>query len=347
MSSDLFKTLREAMEKPGPSGFEDEIRAYITDKLVKRGLEPSRDPLGNIYVRFGPEENVETLVIAAHMDEIGLLATGVDEKGKLFFTTLGGVPLNILDSMHVNVKSQTGYIPGIIGILPPHLRRDEKQQAKLEDYRIDIGAESRDEVIDLGVSTPAPVVLESKYRELRKGEVVTGRPLDNRIGVAILLELAEELKDLSASNRSIILAWTVQEEIGLKGAYSLSHKVNADYMIAVDTITCCRPPYTGGYKLGGGPVLRLVDRAYISCMPLAGWIRKISQESRIALQVAVAQGGTDAAAGIHAGLCSTAITVATENTHSTVEKAYKMDIELAYELIKKVILEFAEKGIQS
>jgi putative aminopeptidase FrvX len=347
MSGDIFKILREAMGKPGPSGFEDEISKYIKDKLVEAGLEPSSDPLGNIYVRYGPENGEETLVIAAHMDEIGLLATGVDEKGKLYFTTLGGVPLNILDSMHVNVKSKTGYIPGIIGILPPHLRKDDKQQAKLEDYRIDIGAESRDEVIDLGVVTPAPVVLENKYREMRKGEVITGRPLDNRVGVALLLELAKELRNISPRNRSIVLAWTVQEEIGLKGAYSLSHRINADYMIAVDTITCCRPPYTGGYKLGNGPVLRLVDKAYISCMPLANWVRKISSEHRIKLQVAVAQGGTDAAAGIHAGLCSTAITVATENTHSTVEKAYKTDIELAYELTKNLSMEFIEKGIRS
>ena len=345
MVAELFELLKESLNPPGPSGFEDEVKDFITKKLEEFGLHPSHDKMGNIFVSYGSNDYSETLVIAAHMDEIGLLVTGVDDKGKLYFTTLGGVPLNILDSMHVKVKTKYGYIPGIIGIVPPHLKRDEKQPSKLEDYRIDIGAESKDEAFDLGIEPPNPGILEHKYVELRKREIVAGRPLDDRIGVAILLKLASDLRNIEIENRKIILAWTVQEEIGLKGAYALSHRLNADYMIAIDTITCCRPPYTGGYKLGKGPVLRLVDRAYISCMPLAKWIIQKSKETRINLQIAAAQGGTDAAAGTHTGTCSTAITVAAENSHSTVEKAYKRDIELSYKLLQAVATEYSEKGV--
>ncbi|MCE4615154.1 MAG: M20/M25/M40 family metallo-hydrolase [Desulfurococcales archaeon] len=345
MVAELIKLLKESMIPPGPSGFEDEIRSYITRKLEEIGLQPSQDNMGNVYLSLGQKDYEETLVIAAHMDEIGLLVTGIDEKGKLYFITLGGVPLNMLDSMHVKVKTENGYVPGIIGIIPPHLKRDDKQPSKLEDYRIDIGAEAKDEAADLGIEPPSPAVLEHKYVELRGGEVIAGRPLDDRVGVAILLKLAGILKDKRVKNRKIILAWTVQEEIGLKGAYALSHMLNADYMIAIDTITCCRPPYTGGYGLGKGPVLRLVDRAYVSCIPLSKWIMQQAKDSRLSLQIAVAQGGTDAAAGTHAGICSTAITVATENTHSTVEKAYKRDIELSYELLERVVEEYLEKGI--
>jgi putative aminopeptidase FrvX len=222
MDSKLIDLLRESMIPPGPSGFEDEVRSYIVRKLEEQNLHPLKDNMGNIYLSFGSNTG-ETLLIAAHMDEIGLLVTGVDDKGKLFFTTLGGVPLNMLDSMHVNVRTKNGYIPGIIGIIPPHLRRDEKQQPKLEDYRIDIGAESKDEAFDLGIEPPNPAILEHKYVELRGGEIIAGRPLDNRVGVAILLELASYLKEIKSTNRNVVLAWTVQEEIGLKGAYALSH----------------------------------------------------------------------------------------------------------------------------
>ncbi|MCE4606502.1 MAG: hypothetical protein F7B59_04125 [Desulfurococcales archaeon] len=345
MKAELFELLRQSLSPPGPSGFEDEVREFITKKLEELGLHPSQDKMGNIFVSYGSNDYSETLVIAAHMDEIGLLVTGVDDNGKLYFTPLGGVPLNILDSMHVEVKSKQRYIPGIIGIIPPHLKRDERQPSKLEDYRIDIGAESKDEALDLGIEPPNPAILEHKYIELRRGEIVSGRPLDDRIGVAILLKLASYLRNIDTGKMRIILAWTVQEEIGLKGAYALSHRLNADYMIAIDTITCCRPPYTGGYKLGKGPVLRLVDRAYISCMPLAKWIIQESKKAGIKIQIAAAQGGTDAAAGTHTGICSTAITIPAENSHSTVEKAYKRDIELSYKLLQAVVTKYLEKGV--
>ncbi len=340
---ELTNILKKVLEPPGPSGFEDEIREVITSILSEWGLKPLEDAMGNVYVEYG-EGKGETLMITAHMDEIGLMVTGSDNKGRLYFTPLGGTPVSILESMHVKVKTSKGYIPGIIGIIPPHIRKGETQ-LKLEDLRIDIGAESEDEIADLGVQPPTPAILEHKYIELRRGEIIAGRPLDDRVGVSLLLALARYLSGLKPSRR-IILAWTVQEEIGLKGAYALAHKLNADYMIALDTITCCKPPYTGGYTLGRGPVLRLIDRAYISCMPIARWVISTSKKEGINLQVAAAQGGTDAAAGVHVGTCSTAITVAAENSHSTVEKIYKRDLELTYELLERLTDRFIAEGVK-
>ena len=318
-------TLKEVIRIPAPPGYEERLARYISARLETIGLNPRKDSLGNIYATIdggGPK-----LLVTAHMDETALLVHHIEENGRLRFKPLGGLKPVMLYSQHVRLHTMKGDMPGIIPAAPPHSGGNE-DRVSFNDLYIDVGAESREEALDLGGAPPFPATLNPTLVELRRGEILAGRPLDNRVGVSALLYVAEQLASKEARNATLILAWTVQEELGIRGARALAARLQPDYMLALDVMTYSPPPATGGYKPGRGPVLRILDHSMISCRSLDSLILETASQNGITIQHGVGVGGTDAAAGWMEGACSSGIMTPSQYTHSTVEKIYVRDWHL-------------------
>ena len=328
--------LRELVAIPGPSGFEEEVRGHIASRLESLGFEPVVDSVGNLYVEVPGEGG--GLLLAAHMDELGLVVTHVEDDGLLRFTKLGGIDDRILPSTRVELLGSRGRIPGVIGLKPPHLQLERGRQPEVVPWHklaIDIGASSREEALEMGVDVLTPGVLEKPWVELGRGRLVASRAIDDRAGCAALIRLAEAIARGEVRPRSrLILAWTVQEEVGLRGALALARSLRPDVMVAVDTVSCCEPAVTGRLRLGGGAVIRAVDLAYIADRRLVALLESLARERGIPVQKTVAGGGTDAAAFQRAGVRAVALGVPVKYTHSTVEALAKADLEALAALLE-------------
>ncbi|MCE4619617.1 MAG: M42 family metallopeptidase [Desulfurococcales archaeon] len=319
--------LEDLILTPGVSGFEDPVRSYILEFLGKYG-KPRVDRLGNIIFEAGGEG--PRLLIAAHMDELGLLVTGIEESGLLAFRKVGGIDDSILPSTHVVVHGSKGPVPGVIGAEPPHLRitrkAGEQGYKPWHELRIDVGAESREEAVEMGIEPFTPVVFRKQVTYMAGERYVATRGIDDRAGCATLMELLRLVSNGVVRPRvELILAWTVEEEIGIIGARALARELEPDYFIAVDTMTCCHPSLTGSTRLGAGPVVRAMDNYYITSPRLAKAVYKAGSTRGLQVQVATAGGGTDAAAFHYSGVPSVAVSVPVQYTHSLVEKMHTGD----------------------
>ena len=332
--------LRRLVMVPGPSGWEEPVRRELEGLLQGLGRLEA-DSYGNLLLHVGGEG--PRLVLAAHMDELGLVVTGILENGLLTFQKLGGIADFVLASAHVTVHTEQGPVDGVIGVEPPHIRRvlgGQPQEPKWSEMRIDIGASSRDEALEMGVRPLDPVTFKKHFVLLGKGRYVSTRGLDDRAGVAALVELARLIGEGRVRPRAeLVLAWTVQEEVGLKGAMMLAHRLDADYMIAVDTMTCCHPVVSGNTRLGAGPALRLVDSYQLAHRGLAKHLARLAEARGIPYQVTAAGGGTDAGAFQHTGVPSIAVTLPTMYTHSLVEKSHLGDYRDLIRLLAALVEE--------
>ncbi len=309
------------IKTPGVSGYEEPVREAVKELVSDVGGRLWRDSVGNLYLDLGGEG--PTIVYAAHMDEIGLVVTDVTSDGLLRFRKIGGIEDRILPSMRVTVHTSSGDLPGVIGVAPPHLRLDQQQGQQVPAWHqlyIDIGASSRQEAEELGVRVMDPVTLDKNPTVMAHGRALASRAIDDRLGCAVLVKLAWSIADGDVKPRSrVVLAWTVQEEVGLRGALVAAQKVGAELAVAVDTMACCRPEVTGPARWGGGPIIRAIDNAYIADPVLVSRIKALADSRGIKVQIAPAGGGTDAAAFQRHGIRSIALTAPVKYTHSTVE----------------------------
>jgi putative aminopeptidase FrvX len=333
----LLDILREAVFTPGPSGFEGPVRDLVVSRLKAMGFDPEVDALGNVVLEVGEGPR---LLVAAHMDELGFVVTGITEEGLLTFRKLGGIDDRVLPGSHVEVLTSKGPVPGVIGITPPHLQVAEKEPGVVpwRELRIDVGASSREEAEELGVRVLDPAVFKKPWSELAGGRAVATRALDDRVGVAILLELARLVAEGAVRpSWRLVLAWTVQEEVGLRGAAYVAERVRADAALIVDTMACCSREITGAARPGAGPVLRALDNQHIAPEPLRRWLLDSARAAGVEMQLATAGGTTDAAAFQRAGIPSVAIGVLTKYAHSTAEVAFKSDMEDALKVVASAV----------
>ena len=306
-----LKTLTGAL---GVSGFEEEVRQRLAEAVP----EAEADELGNVYARGRAR-----LVFAAHMDEVGLLVTSIEDDGRLRFRKVGSVDDRILPGTTVVLYGEGFRVEGVIGIAPPHFHQ-RQEQITWQDLFIDIGASSRDEALSLGISPVTPAAFARRYAEM--GRFVSASALDDRVGCWILLEAYRR-------GAPATYVWTVQEEMGLLGARALSRGIEGRYVVVVDTMACCHPGYTGNAKPGQGPVLRLFDSYAAYSNKLARRVLEIARRRGVPVQVGSGGGGTDAAAFLMAGVPAVSIGILTKYSHSPVEMVHKDDVRHAVELL--------------
>jgi len=306
-----LETLTKAL---GVSGFEDEVRRVITG-VVK---DAEVDEFGNVVAKGRSK-----MAFVAHMDEVGLLVTSVEEDGRLKFRKVGGVDDRILPGTAVVLYNESTRVEGVIGVAPPHFQQ-QQQQVTWQDLYIDVGASSKQEVEAMGVGPMTPAAFARRYAEL--GRYVSATALDDRAGCWVLLEAYRKGAEAT-------YVWTVQEEVGLLGARALSRSLEERAVVVVDTMACCHPNWTGSVKPGQGPVLRLFDSYGAYNNKLAKRVLEVAKRRGIPIQIGSGGGGTDAAAFFMAGVPAVAIGILTKYSHSPVEMTHRDDLKYAVELV--------------
>ncbi len=332
-----FELIKKLVMSRGVSGFEYPVKKVIKDSLSSIGVSSYyEDSMGNIIVELGQGD--VTALVCAHMDEVGLLVTYVEQDGKLKFRKVGGIDDRVLPGQIVEIYwSENDYIKGVIGLQPPHLQlKRDAQIIPWYDLYIDVGADSRDEVEKLNMRIPCPACL-SKTFEVLRNKAIIGRGIDNRVGCYVLIKVAELLSREELRDRKIVLAWTVQEEVGLRGAKALSKMYNPNYIIVIDTVSCCNPVITGDMKLGNGPVLRILDSEFICSLKLLERVYNIARENKVSVQIASAGGTTDALELQEINVHTLPICIPCRYTHTNVEMCYISDISSCIELTYRVL----------
>ena len=283
----------------GVSGEEDEVRQLLIDAIGDTVADYKVDALGNlIAIQRGTERPDYTVMIAAHMDEVGLMVTAVDGKGLLQFTNVGGVDARILPGLRVKVGADRR--PGVVLWKPIHMGRD-MQTVPMDSLRIDVGGS------DKSAAEPGErIAFDATFSQLSQ-RVVRGKALDDRVGCSLLVDI------LAAGPYPVTVAaaFTSQEEIGLRGATVAARRIRPDAAIvlegtpAYDVPDPTREPAAGdlptnpGTRMGAGVVLTLADGRMISDPRAIRFLQELADEQGIAYQMKTAGGGGTDGGAIH------------------------------------------------
>ncbi|ABP50050.1 MAG: M42 family metallopeptidase [Pyrobaculum sp.] len=343
---DFVQLLKKLSEARGPSGFEDEVREVVIREMEPYVDEVVVDKWGNVIgVKRGSSDY--RAMVAAHIDEIGLVVDHIEKEGYLRFRPIGGWNEVTLVSQRVWVRTSDGrWIRGVVGSLPPHVTPSgrEREAPEIKDLYIDIGVYSREEAEKLGVTVGSVVVLDREFAVLN-GKVVTGKAFDDRVGVAVMLYALRMLEKLPVTLYAVA---TVQEEVGLRGASVAAERINPHYALALDTTIAADVPGVGERlhvtKLGKGPAIKVLDGGrgglFIAHPGLRDHIVKLARELGIPYQMEVLYGGTTDAMAIafrREGVPAAVISVPTRYIHSPVEVLDVEDAVNAAKLLKATL----------
>jgi len=353
-----ISVLKRMLESFGPSGFERETSRVIKGHMQAYSDEVVADRLGSlVFVAKGRLKRPHVL-LAGHIDEIGFVISGIDEKtGFLSFNPLGGWWDQVLLSQRVVVRTENGDLDGVIAAKPPHLLSEEERKKVVEKDKmyIDIGATSGEEAAQIGVKVGDPAVPWSPFSLMRDGKIAMGKAFDDRIGAFVMMEALRRIKENGVVHPNTVYgAATVQEEVGLRGAQTVAHLVDPDVGIVLEVdISGDVPdikPYEAPAKMGEGPGLVTYDRSMIPNQPLKEFVIETAKEAGIPLQLSqVARGGTDAGR-IHlnrVGCPSVVITVPTRHIHSHVGLLSLDDTENAVKLVVELVKRLDEETVES
>ena len=311
--------LRELSDAIGVSGNEDDVRGLIVDAVRDHVDQLEIDAMGNVLaLKRGSEEDPLRVMLAAHMDEIGLMVIGHDDDGLLKVRSVGGIDGRLLPGTLFAVGPDR--LPGVIGVKPIHLLEsgEAEKAPKIEDLVVDIGAKDKDEAQKLApLGTYA--TFATRFRELE--EVVSGKAFDDRAGCAVLVELLRGEPfafDLHA-------AFTVQEEVGLRGARVAAFAIDPDCAFALEGTIADEIPkekdVSPTTEMGKGPAITVMDRSFIADRRLVRLLVDTAEEQGIPYQIKQpGMGGTDAGA-IHLareGVPSATVAVPSRYIHSPV-----------------------------
>lgn len=335
--------LKKLTEASGVSGNEREVRNIIIDEIKDYVDDLKIDKLGNIIAYKRGKESSKKLMVTAHMDEVGLIVTDIDDMGLIKFITVGGIDKRILVSKPVTIGDNK--VPGVIGSKPIHLqKKSERDKAiEIDNLYIDIGADSKEEASKI-VKIGDYVTFDSKYIEFGDN-FVKAKALDNRVGCSILVELIKEIEDISFYG-----VFTVMEEIGLRGAGPAAYNVDPDISIVLEGTLCYDIPGIDSHLvptyINMGPAISLIDRTTIYNKALREKIVEIAELYNIPYQYRKSSMGGNDSGKIHItkeGSVTATISVPCRNIHSPSSVMSKKDYENTYKLLKAVLNEY-DKG---
>jgi len=343
------KRVKNLLEKlsnaHGISGYEGSVREIIKKEIESYVDEVKIDTLGNlIAIKKGKSPSV---MLAAHMDEIGLMVKYVDDEGFIRFAKVGGWFDQTLVNQRVLLHTKKGLVAGVIGSKPVHVMEEEEKKKTIEtkDMFIDVGASSRDDASSLGIEPGVTVSLDQKLVGLAN-DTVTGKAFDDRAGGAVLITAMQRIAGMSLGPK-VTGVFTVQEEVGAKGAKTSAFGLNPDVALALDT--CIPGDHPGIQKtdsamqVGKGPVITVMDasgRGLITHPKVLEWLRETAKAKGIPYQLEVAERGSTDASTIsltREGIPSGVISVATRYIHTPVELLSLKDLEGAAELVVEAI----------
>jgi putative aminopeptidase FrvX len=295
----LDDTLRALLTAQGPSGYESAPSAAWRAAADGFASDVATDVMGNLTARVpSGQADSPTLAFVGHIDEIGLIVTHIDDKGRLFFIGIGGWDPQVLVSQRVDVLTKDGIVPGVIGRKPIHLLEEDerKKGVDLKDLCIDVGARDGDEARSL-VRVGDVAVIAGEPVELPNDRVIS-RSMDNRLGSYIALEAARLVAEAGGAAWDVVAAAAVQEEVGLNGARALAHGLRPDVAIVIDvtheTDTIgVDPKRINAHPFGSGPV---IERGTILNPKVSELLIEVAEAADIAytLMASARATGTDA-----------------------------------------------------
>lgn len=327
--NDLIRTLVEAF---GPSGFEDRVRDIIRPLIEPLVDEVTVDPMGNLIAHkraAADTQNPLKVMVAAHMDEIGVMVTHVTEKGFLRFTGLGGIYPHTLNGGRVR------FADGSIGVIASDRVDDMGTIHPLNKHYIDVGATSRE---DCPVRVGDAGIFDRPFAV--RGNHLTAKSMDDRIGCAIAIEALRRMT--VAVPHDLYFVFSVQEEVGTRGAEAAANGILPDVGIALDVTRTGDVPETRpmDVRLGGGPAIKVKDSGMIAHAGLVRLMRRRAEEAGIAYQLEVLEGGSTDARPIQlagSGSAAGCISIPCRYIHSPSETVDAGDVEGCVRLLVAVL----------
>lgn len=324
--------IRTLVESYGPSGFENIIRELIQSEIEPYVDEISIDALGNLIAHKKPSSAGSLplkVMIAAHMDEIGIMVTHITEKGYLRFTNIGGV------FPHTLLGNRVRFANGTTGVIGCDRVDDLKTIHPLNKHFIDVGATSRD---DSPVKVGDAAAFSRDFTV--QGDYLIAKSLDDRIGCAIAIEALKRLP--TEIDHDLYVVFSVQEEVGTRGAETAANRILPDIGIALDVTRTGDVPEARAMdvRLGGGPAIKVKDSGMIAHAGLVGFMRRRAEESGIPYQLEVLEGGsTDARSMQIAGPGSAAgcISIPCRYIHTPSEMVDRRDVEGSVQLLVALV----------
>ncbi|MBX9850593.1 MAG: M42 family metallopeptidase [Cytophagaceae bacterium] len=337
-----IQLLSKICETPGAPGFEQKIRELVINTVKPYVDDIKVDNMGNVItLKKGvlSDSEKKKVMIAAHMDEIGFIVTYINENGFVYFTPLGGFDPKTLTNQRVIVHGRKDLI-GVMGSKPVHfMSPEEKTKApKIEDFFIDLGMNK--EEVEKYVNIGDPITRERSLIEM--GNCVNCKSLDNRISVFILIETLKLLEDFP---HDVYGVFTVQEEVGLRGASVAAHHINPDFAFALDTTIAYDVPIARAQEkvteLGKGAAIKIMDSSAIADYRMVQYMKKVAIENNIKWQPEILiAGGTDTAPLQRMSLMGSiagAVSIPTRHIHQVIETVHKEDVGNCIRLLKACI----------
>ncbi len=325
----MLEITQKLVEAYGPSGREDQIRSIISDEVAELADRVTVDTLGNLIATIEGDGSGRQVMLAAHMDEIGVIVTHIDEKGFLRFGTVGGVRPGLC------VGNRVKFADGTVGTVWVEKRENPRTSPELDQLYIDVGATDRD-------SCPVKVGDMAGFDRafVAQGDRWTAKAMDDRIGCAVLIGVMRAIREGRLRlTHTVHFVFSVQEEVGTRGAKTAAYGLAPEIGIAVDVTgsgDVPKPHFVLAVELGAGPAIKIKDSGMIAHPGLVELMLERAEEAGIPHQLEVLTGGsTDARAMqlVHAGVIAGTVSVPCRYVHSVSEMVDANDVRNAVKLL--------------
>jgi len=339
----MLKTLKNLCMLSGVSGSEDEVREYILSRVKKHADEVTVDALGNVLVfKKGEKTPKQKIVLCAHMDEVGLIVTGITDSGFIKLAKAGSIDNRVI--LGKAVKIGKNKIKGIIGCKAIHIVRTKDREKPMEpdDMYIDIGAKDLKEAQKL-VSLGDAIAFDEEVREFGDG-FIKANAIDDRFGCAVMIELIESKLPVDCT-----FAFTVQEEVGLRGACTAAYSTAPDIALIIEGTTAADLPSVTENKkvckIGGGPVLPFMDGGTIYNKEIHSILTELADKNKIKWQTKTYIAGATDGAAFHksrSGVKTAGIAAPIRNLHSPTCVGKISDMEAVQKLVELFLEKMGE-----
>ncbi len=347
MTEETKKLLKDISLIPGAPSREKQVRLFVESKLKDDVDEFLYDKIGSVIAH--KKGNGPKVMIAGHMDEVGLLVTQITKDGFVKFTPLGGWFSQVMLAQVWDIHTPNGVIKAVTGSKPPHLIPADKRKdaISIDDMYLDIGADSKEEALSFGILPGQMITPASQFIELANPKYLVSKAWDNRIGSAVLIEALKRLKDTTL-NVDFYASFNVQEEVGVRGAKTASYVVNPDVAIAIDSGIANDVPQGDPeeQRLGAGPQIIVFDRGLLPHRGLRSYVLDIANKNNIKYQQAYINGGRTDAAMMHLsqdGALGLSLCIPTRYLHSHTSMIHTDDFDNCVDLVVEFLKSFNQE----
>jgi len=341
VAQDEVEILEELLLAVGVSGREEQVRQTILEQLPGWAREAAVvDAMGNLVVTIGSGD--PHVAYVAHMDEIGYMVTNIRDDGLIQVAKHGGFYDSQFEGQLIQVHTVAGPVNGVVAMHSVHLWRGlESPRGDFDhgDVLIDVGTRSREETEALGIALLDPITVPKRITPLA-GSRIAARSVDDRFGCAAQVALAHRIEPRQVSG-TLTLAWSVQEEVGLRGASALAKDLEPDVVVPVDSYVtsdaALESPRVGQHDLGAGPIVRALDNSHIAPIELVRSLVSFAERSDLRLSYGATQGGNDGSVFRNANTKVLPLAIPIRYSHTAIETIDTTDLSALVDLLVAMV----------